>query len=187
MDTKRHQVCLAALLASLASLLPACGGDPDEGLAQSQIGQAGSASVRPPRWSGIQSCRGSINGKEVETSEEASIDAYTKTATRVQLKGIHVGPSDDFSCGALDFDAVVTMSTDLTMFENDMQQPCTSPAGRALVVDGFDGHGIDIPAQPGGPRLDPTLQFKINLRELPVDGGSEADTLIVCDFELTLK
>jgi hypothetical protein len=55
------------------------------------------------------------------------------------------------------------------------------------VVDGVEGHGIDMPAEPGLPRFAPTLQFKINLRDAPVDGGGGFDTLVMCDFELTLK
>jgi hypothetical protein len=65
------------------------------------------------RWSGIQSCTGSNDSKELErSSTETSIDAFEKTKTRVSIVGVHVGPTADYSCdGPLTLEGIVTNAT----------------------------------------------------------------------------
>jgi hypothetical protein len=156
---------------------------------------AASGASAPPkapaqRWRGIQSCSGYAGGKNIATtSDETMIDSYSKSKTRVSVKGVNVGPSPDLSCAnALNFEGVVTSTSGgLTNFTSDGMQSCVSQHGRPLVVVNFGGDDIDTRSDGFG---EWELDFEVRLRtpEDPDAGFSDFATRtdIICKFELKL-
>ena len=151
--------------------------------------------ARKPMWSGIETCSGSsAELKSIDkTSEQTSIADFVKTTTRASLVGIDVGPTPEYSCDQLSFDAVVTSTTGRDVhFESASDEPlrqslCASATGKPLLVGWLDGYDLDL-RQLGGPW---TLKFQLRITE-PID--PEADPLdalrradIRCQFELELK
>jgi hypothetical protein len=104
-------------------------------------------------------------------------DGYRKTATKVELRGVYIGPSSEFSCGPFDFEAIVTHDAGgLTMFRRDAEEPCVSPTGQSLVVNGLSGSVVAVAG-------DTTVKFNAFLRDAGADGGT-GDLFLMCQVEL---
>ena len=177
-----HVLALVILIAAQG-----CGTDLEPG--SFNAATAGAAAAPLGRWTGIQSCKGTIGKKDIVSSDDATIDHYTPSKTRVQVEGVIVGPSADYSCGPLDFEGVVTMASGGgTFFESPTEVSCSSPGGRTLVVSEFDGYDLDqrSAAAAGGKW---NLKFDLHVTDEAADGGVVEQTRadITCHFEFTLQ
>jgi len=189
----------AAFIVAVVVFIAACGSEDD---AEPALGahvdigaidhaSAGSgAAAAPQRWRGLQVCSGSTaEGILDTTSEEVTITAYTKTTTRVRLAGVPVGPSPDYSCGVLDYEAVVRSNSSGTQFDGgSAKQACTSSSGRVLVVGNLSGYDSDTRSKVASASLgDWLLKFSLNIQEpAQGDAGALRRAYINCNFELTL-
>lgn len=147
---------------------------------------AGTNAEVPVVWSGIQTCRGEQGDAAIAaTSDQVAINDYTRSETRVTISGVHLGPSDDLSCGPLDFVAAVTHSDGgLTTFLNDDTESCVSTAGMELLVSGFSGSAIEL--RRGAQEFDRTLKFSAHITTSRDAGVADA-AFVTCNFELRAR
>jgi len=177
----------------------ACGGEDREDRAdfevmtrQTTAAVAGSSSPPAPRaarWTGTQFCTGNADGEPLKTSDETELGAYEKSRTRVRFSGLNVGPSKEYSCQALDLEALVAMSDKSSaFFEGEEGVSCTSETGKRLTAEVGIGHDTDLRwLQPSDA---PTLSFDVALREVDEsDGGllAHLPAFIRCSFDLELR
>lgn len=190
MHTRTRAVAtLAALALSVTTLTSACGSESDQDQALGSQGDinaadhasagSGAPAAPPKHWRGIQVCGGyTAAGVLDSTTEEVTIGEYTKTATRVRLTGVPVGPSPEFSCEMRDYEAGVRSNSGSTQFDSgSARQACTSPSGKALLIGNLSGFDSDE-----------LLKFSLNIQEPVVDpdAGTSSNTYINCNFDLTL-
>lgn len=147
---------------------------------------AGAHAEAPVIWRGIQACRGELGDAPIPTtSDEVAIVDYDRTDTRVAIRGVHLGPSAEYSCGPVDFIAAVTHNDGgLTTFLNDDTEPCVSTAGVALLVSGFSGSAIEL--RRGAQGFDRTLKFSAHIATSEDAGVADA-AFITCSFELQAR
>lgn len=181
----RDVVAIGVALAALG-----CGSAEEAALLE-QAAMAGSGAMAPLHWRGIQSCKGKVGHEDVLSSEQTELDHYTASTTQVQLRGLLVGPSSDYSCGPLDVDGVVTrISGGAKFFESPMKRTCASASGGALVVSQLDGYDLDQRMAGSIGQWDLSFDVKLEAEEAPADAGvaePAANTSIACHFELTLQ
>lgn len=151
---------------------------------------AGSEAMAPLHWRGVQSCKGKAGNEDVLSSETAALDDYAPSKTQVQLRGLLVGPSPEYSCGPLDVDGVVTrISGGAKFFESPMKPTCASANGQALVVSKLDGYDLDQRMAGSVGQWD--LSFDVEIEaEASADAGAPGPTIktnITCHFDLTLQ
>jgi hypothetical protein len=156
------------------------------------VAAAGSSSPPPraARWTGTQFCTGSAEGEALKSSEEAELGAFEKSRTRVKMLGIDVGPSREFSCLALNLEALVAMSDKSgAFFEGGDPVACTSQSGKQLTAQIGLGHDTDLRWLE--PSDAPTLSFDVALREVEdeSDGGlaTHLPAFLRCSFDLELR
>lgn len=179
MNTLRHKSLMGGFIAIGMGLLPACGADADLPLISgASASAAGARSLAAVQWQGIQSCRGA-KGRTVlpTTSDEATFGSFSRTSTRVQLRGVRLGPMGEFSCEPLDFEAVITHDdAGLTRFSSETKATCVLSSGRTLVVGGIAGNLIDV-------GLDPTLEINGAMTD-PQDAGIDESLSLMCQIQL---
>jgi hypothetical protein len=144
---------------------------------------SGAGAAAPRRWMGIQSCRGSVDFMAIDTtSEEAFVTSFTKNKTRVQLAGVDVGPSPEYSCRGLEFEGVLTRTDGMRVdFESSKQASCTSAAGRQLLVGRLAGHSFD-----GRPYIGQSLDFSVRIEEAEGPDAGFSPTHFDCTFDLEM-
>lgn len=147
---------------------------------------AGTDAEAPVVWRGIQACRGERGDVAISaTSDEVAIEDFSQSKTRVTLRGVQLGPSDELSCGPLDFVAAVAHNDGgLTTFSNDDTEPCVSPTGIGLIVSGFSGSAIEL--RRGAQGFDRTVKFSAHITTSQDAGVADA-VFITCSFELQAR
>jgi hypothetical protein len=152
-----------------------------------------SAPADPPKksWRGIQTCSGSdADSKLIDTtSEEATLESFVKSKTRVTMKGVRTGPSPEYSCGPVDLEGVVTSSDKHGAdFKGNIERSCRSLSGRTLIVSGFGGYDLDLRSEFGADTGSWTLSFNLTIEEPENrDAGEYSYTHITCRFELAYE
>lgn len=147
---------------------------------------AGTRAEAPVVWRGIQACRGELGDAPIAaTSDEVAIGDYDRTDTRVAIRGVHLGPSAEFSCGPVDLIAAITHNAGgLTTFLNDDTEPCVSSTGIGLLVSGFSGSAIEL--RRGAQGFERTLKFSAHIATSEDAGVTDA-AFITCSFELRTR
>jgi hypothetical protein len=149
-----------------------CGSAEEAALLQ-QAATAGSGALRPLHWSGVQSCKGKAGSDDVLSSDQTELDNYTATKTQVQLRGLRVGPSSEYSCGPLDVDGAVTrVSGGGRFFESPKHTACTSASGHALVVSQVEGYDLDQRMAGSIGQWDLSFDVRIDAEDAPADAGA---------------
>lgn len=157
---------------------------------QPVVAAAGRSSPPPraARWTGTQFCTGNADGEPLKSSDETEIAAYEKSRTSVKFVGLSVGPSQDYSCLALDLEALVVMSDkSSTFFEGAQAVPCTSDTGKRLTAELGVGHETDLRWL--DPSAAPSLSFDVSLRDVEESdaGFDQLPAFFRCTFDLELQ